>query len=279
MNRLVKYVLIGLLMVAGNRTKGQGVEDVQAIFEMMTGAMSEMDVFVNMDKNLGKMYELSQSIEDLKKPLGYVQKAQYVYEMAATSEQVICGLKEYQQLYGMYQGSLWAEMEGNNGSCLVGVDHAYFVDRATAVYASIGNMVEFMDKNTWTAAELEQLSKQHREEMEATLAELQLRIDEIKPKINYEENLEAYVSDLVLPSELDFSAYDPTGGGDVNEVQRIFSRSGPGGMIISPILKILLVLSLIPVIFQASQNGNYKPLLGWFTALIIITILTNLLIQ
>ena len=95
------------------------------VIELLSGAMNEMDLFINMDKNLDKLYKLQDNIEKVKKPINYAKKAKYVYEIATISEKVVCGLKEYRDMHDRFLGSTWRNWEGDNESCLTGLDHEF----------------------------------------------------------------------------------------------------------------------------------------------------------
>lgn len=273
-NSIVALFISGVLL--GFPQKGMSQIDAAVdMFELFTGAMNEMDVFVNMDKNLDKLYKLQDNIEKMKKPVDYVKKAKYVYEIATTSEKVICGLKEYKDVYDAYLGTQWKNWEADDGSCLTGLDHEFFVDKTMAVYTSISNTVEFIDDNTWSAAELEELNAEHRIEMQRIIEELNKKIAELKPKVNFEYNLDQYLTKTVaLPQDIELGRYDVMRGQGSDEYVDNFNSGGYS--VILNIIKMVLAIALLPVI-QGALKQNYTPAIGWGTAFIIAMIAEQLL--
>ena len=274
MKKYVWIVLFGIMLFIPKKGVAQ-IDAAMDVIDLLSGAMSEMDVFVNMDKNLDKLYKLQDNIEKMKKPVDYAKKAKYVYEIASTSEKVVCGLKEYKDIYNQFLGSTWTDWEGNNESCLTGLDHHFFVDKTMAVYTSISNTVEFIDDNTWTAAELEQLNAKHRIEMQKIIEELNEKIAELRPKVNFETNMQEYLTKTVaLPQDIDLGRYDVMRGQGTAEYVDEFSDSGFETIL--NILKMVLAIALLPVI-QGALKQNYGPAIGWGSAFLVAMLAEQLL--
>ncbi len=266
----MKYFKACIVLIILYHAPGRAVAQIDAaveVIDLLTGAMSEMDVFVNMDNNLDKLFKLQEDIEKMKRPIDYAKKAKYVYEIATTSEKVVCGLKEYKDIYSAYTGSTWSDWQSDDGSCLFGLDHEFFVDKTMAVYRSISNTVEFIDEETWTAAELEELNAKHRVEMQKIIEELNEKIAELRPKVNFESNLNDYLrSTVALPQDIELGQYDVMDGGGSEEYVSRFSRGGYDTIL--NIIKMVLAISLLPVV-QGAMRQNYTPAIGWGTAFLI----------
>ena len=268
------FILMIMFLTFSSYNYGQiSISDINELFGTLTGAMSDMEVFANMDKNIKKLQELAEAAEKMEKPLEYAERAQKIHSIVTRYEKMLCGMQDYNNLHQQYLNSDWYKLMGENGSCLTGLDHETFVENVMGAHASIKNITEYIDKQTFTAAEIEELQAKAREEFQSNIDLLNEKIEDMKPKIEWNRNLEAYQAGIVQPYELDLGKYDPMKGEGSKDFQREFASDGKG--IIWTIIKLVLLISLVPAVISLTQ-GDYKLLFGWGVAFFIFVIAQNL---